>query len=112
MCAPPEDVFDFLHDPTGLGTHMEKPSIMMLGATMRYDLDNAGGRANRFRDKYDGIVSWDPPLPGRGGGERLPPLRKIWETRGPVGLLVMGPYRMGFRIEPDARLPGGSADRI
>ena len=30
--------------------------------------------------------------------ERVPPLRKTWETRGEPQLLVIGSYRMGFTI--------------
>ena len=30
--------------------------------------------------------------------ERVPPLRKTWETRGEPRLLVIGAYRMGFTI--------------
>ncbi len=33
MAAPAEWVFALLDDPAVLGTHMEKPSIMMLGAS-------------------------------------------------------------------------------
>ena len=32
--------------------------------------------------------------------ERVPPLRKTWETRGEPRLLVIGSYRMGFTISP------------
>ena len=30
--------------------------------------------------------------------ERVPPLRKTWETRGEPRLLVIGSYRMGFTV--------------
>ena len=34
--------------------------------------------------------------------QRDPPRRKTWETLGEPHLLVIGPYRMGFEIVPDA----------
>ncbi len=33
--------------------------------------------------------------------ERVPPLRKTWETRGEPRLLVIGSYRMGCTISPE-----------
>ena len=34
--------------------------------------------------------------------EREPSFRKAWETIGEPRLLVIGPYRMGFTVQPDA----------
>jgi hypothetical protein len=99
VSASPEDVFGFLDDPTVLGAHMEKPSVMMLGATMKYDLDDAGGRAVGSVIKMTGSVLGIGLYLEEVVTERLPPLRKTWETRGPVRLLVIGSYRMGFRID-------------
>lgn len=42
--SSPEDVFGRLDDPTALGSHMQKPSAMMFGGTMRYELDEGRGR--------------------------------------------------------------------
>jgi hypothetical protein len=35
--------------------------------------------------------------------ERKPPLRKVWETTGRPQLLVIGSYRMGYEITPQAQ---------
>ena len=43
--AAPEAVFAILDDPRRLGRHMEQPSAMMLGGSMRYALDEEGGQA-------------------------------------------------------------------
>lgn len=43
--ASPEAVFERLDDPAALGSHMQKPSAMMLDGTMRYELDEGWGRA-------------------------------------------------------------------
>ncbi|MCQ1571370.1 hypothetical protein NFO65_11495 [Neorhizobium galegae] len=71
-----------LDDPTVLGAHMEKPSVMMLGATMTCDLDDAKGHAIgsviRITESILGIRLYMEKVVT----ERLPPLRKTWETRG------------------------------
>jgi len=38
----PEALFQHLDDPARLGSHMEKPSAMMLGGTMEYSFDEGG----------------------------------------------------------------------
>ena len=43
--------------------------------------------------------------------ERAPPRRKVWETIGQPKLFVIGSYRMGFEIEPEAP-PGRSLGRL
>ncbi len=73
---------------------------MMLGATMRYVLDEAGGRAVGSVIRVTGSVLGIGLYLEEVVTERLPPLRKAWQTRGPVRLLVIGAYRMAFRIEP------------
>jgi hypothetical protein len=43
--ASPEVLFEYLDDPRRIGTHMQRPSTMMLGGRMSYVLDAAAGRA-------------------------------------------------------------------
>ncbi|MBB6182397.1 polyketide cyclase [Pseudorhizobium flavum] len=100
LSALAERVFELLDNPAFLGAHMEEPSVMMLGASMKYDLDEAEGRAVgsviRMRGSILGLaLSVEEVVT-----ERHPPLSKTWETRGTVRLLVIGSYRMGFRISP------------
>lgn len=45
LSALAERVFELLDNPAFLGAHMEEPSVMMLGASMKYNLDEAEGRA-------------------------------------------------------------------
>ena len=45
LSALAERVYELLDNPAFLGAHKEEPSVMMLGASMRYDLDEAEGRA-------------------------------------------------------------------
>jgi len=101
---------------------MEKPSAMMLGGSMHYAFDMAGGRAVGSVIKMNGNVL------GIGLGveevvtERTPS-RKVWETRGEPHLLVIGAYRMGFDVAPadagsrlrvfiDFNLPGRGVARL
>jgi hypothetical protein len=99
VSVSPEALFAFLDDPRSLGGHMEKPSAMMLGGSMRYAFDAAGGRA------VGSVITMKGDVLGIGLGleevitERTAS-RKMWETRGEPDLLVIGPYRMGFDIAP------------
>lgn len=100
IAAPAAALFDYLDDPRRLGAHMSRPSWRMLGATMAYQLDAAGGRA----------VDSHIRLSGRLLGLRLfvdevvtihdVPARKVWRTVGRTRLLVVGDYEMGFEITP------------
>ncbi|ATA95391.1 polyketide cyclase [Sinorhizobium meliloti] len=93
-----EVLFDYLDDPASLGSHMQKPSMMMLGGRMSYEFDEAKGRTVgsviKMRGNILGLVlSVEDVIT-----ERQPPRRKVWETRGRPNLLVVGAYRMGFEI--------------
>ncbi|ARS66059.1 SRPBCC family protein [Sinorhizobium meliloti] len=93
-----EVLFDYLDDPASLGSHMQKPSMMMLGGRMSYEFDEAKGRTVgsviKMRGNILGLVlSVEEVIT-----ERQPPRRKVWETRGRPNLLVVGAYRMGFEI--------------
>ncbi len=100
VAASPQQVFDVLNDHRRLAAHMEKPSVMMAGATMHIETDARKGQA------LGSVIA----LTGRVLGLRLsvteqvseyaPPLRKAWETTGAPQLLVIGPYRMGFSLTP------------
>ncbi|ASP56636.1 SRPBCC family protein (plasmid) [Sinorhizobium medicae] len=91
-------LFDYLDDQASLGSHMQKPSMMMLGGRMSYEFDEARGRTVgsviRMRGNILGLVlSVEEVIT-----EQQPPRRKVWETRGRPNLLVIGAYRMGFEI--------------
>jgi hypothetical protein len=101
----PERLFTHLDDHRRLSSHMEKPSLMTAGASMRIDTDADHGQAVGSVIRMSGRV-----LGVRLGLEEVvtehaPPQRKVWETVGEPTLLVIGAYRMGFSIEP---FTGGS----
>src|SRR5215208_2350617 len=98
--APPAAVFAYLDDHTRLAAHMSKPSWQMGGARMETVLDQGrgqivgshirmGGRVFGIELSLDEVVT-----------SRVPPFSKTWETLGSPRLLVVGPYRMGFQVEP------------
>ncbi len=98
--APPDKLFDHLDAQARLGTHMEKPSMMMMGGRMTYEFDAAQGRAVgsviRMRGSFLGLMLFVEEVVI----ERDPPRRKVWETRGRPRLAIIGDYRMGFEIAP------------
>jgi hypothetical protein len=100
VAAGAERLFEHLDDPTRLGGHMTKPSGMMLGGSMSYEFER-GGR------EVGSIIRMTGTILGLQLGveeivtERIPPRRKVWETRGPQRMMVIDSYRMGFNIEND-----------
>ena len=103
VAADPAKLFAHLDDPHRLASHMEKPSLMMAGATMQVTLDALEGRAVgsviRMAGRVLGIqLALDEVIT-----EREPPSRKVWQTLGEPRLLVIGAYRMGFTIAPHER---------
>lgn len=96
--AVPEVVFAILDDPRRLGRHMEKPSAMMLGGSMRYALDERGGRAVGSVIRIEGSVLGLRLSIVERITEREPPRRKAWETIEEPRLIVFGNYRLGFEI--------------
>ncbi len=91
-------LFAILDDHRRLAAHMEKPSMMMAGATMRVETDALKGQAVGSLIHVTGRVLGVDLAVEEVVTERVPPLRKTWETRGEPRLLVIGSYRMGFTI--------------
>ena len=91
--------FEHLDDFKKLSAHMERPSAMMLGSRMEIFTDDSGGRAIGSRVRMSGQVMGFPLSLEEVVVEREPPLRKAWETIG-AQLLVIGPYRLGFELQP------------
>lgn len=76
---------------------------MMAGATMRVETDALHGQAVGSLIRITGRVLGMNLMVEEMVTERVPPLRKTWETRGEPRLLVIGSYRMGFTITPQGR---------
>lgn len=101
VAAAPEILFIRLDDPARFGRHMSKPSLMMLGGSMSYAPDAAGGRAVGSRIAMTGNVLGLKLAVDEVVVIRDPPREKVWETVGSPRLVVLRGYRMGFRLEPD-----------
>ena len=91
-------LFALLDDHRRLAGHMEKPSLMMAGATMRVETDALKGQAVGSLIRVTGRVLGLDLAVDEVVTERVPALRKTWETQGEPRLLVIGSYRMGFTI--------------
>ena len=116
--APENVVFSYLDDHSRLSAHMSRSSWMMAGSRMAIELDASEGRAIGAIIRLRGRVLGIPLSVEEIVTERNPPLRKVWETTGTPNLLVIGQYRMGYKITPksktlllrvfiDYALPGG-----
>lgn len=98
--ADAQRLFAYLDDHRRLAAHMEKPSLMMAGATMQVETDAQRGQAIGSLILVTGQVLGMHLAVEEVVTERTPPLLKTWETRGEPRLLVIGSYRMGFTIAP------------
>ena len=107
LSAPAEAVFARLDDQTRLGEHMERPTAMMGGGRMTYEFDAGQGRAVGSHIKMGGSAFGLSLFVNEVVTLREPPRRKAWKTVGPMRLLVVGAYEMGFDIDPE-----GSGSRL
>lgn len=102
IAADPAAVFAVLDDHRRLSAHMEKPSLMMAGATMKTELDSLRGQAVESVIRMKGVILGVSLHVEEVVTHHEPPFRKIWETRGQPRLLVIGQYRIGFELSPAA----------
>jgi hypothetical protein len=100
VAAPPQALFDHLDDPHRLSAHMEQRSAAMMGTRMTVSTDSRGGRAEGSVIRMHGSVMGLAVALEEAVTERQPPLAKAWQTTAEPRLLVIGRYRMGFRIVP------------
>lgn len=109
VAASPQAVFALLDDHQRLAAHMEKPSLMMAGAAMKIETDGNKGKALGSVITIKGRMLGMALSVSEKVTEYAPPLRKSWETFGKTHLLVVGAYRMGFVLTPDAGSPQESS---
>ena len=100
--AAPEALFAEIDDPSRLAGHMTRSSMMMAGSRMAFSYDEAGGRAVGSKISMTGSMLGFHLTLEEIVTDRVPPFRKAWETVGEPRLLVIGGYRMGFEIAPQA----------
>ena len=102
IAAEPTAIFAVLDDHRRLSAHMEKPSLMMAGATMTTELDSLRGQAVGSVIRMKGRILGMSLQVEEVVIHHEPPVRKTWETRGQPRLLVIGRYQMGFELSPAA----------
>lgn len=102
VSGPAAPVFEHLDDQTRLAAHMNRRSWKMGWGKMDLRLDERRGRAVGSRILLRGRVLGVRLLLEEVVTERVPPVRKAWETIGEPKLLVIGRYRMGFELTPAA----------
>ena len=102
--ADAQRLFAHLDNHRRLAAHMDKPSVMMAGATMQVETDALQGQTIGSLIRVTGQVLGMHLVVEEVVIERAPPLLKTWETRGEPRLLVIGGYRMGFPISPQGEL--------
>lgn len=96
--ASQRELFDFLDDHRNLSSHMESNrSPMMAGGSMQLILDEQQGRQTGSHVVMRGKVMGFDLFVDEVVVERVPPEKKSWETVD-ARLVVIGPYRLGFRI--------------
>jgi len=109
VAAFPEEVFAFADDHAQFSAHMGSPSWMMLGSRMDTSVDAARGQEVGSHITMTGNVVGIPLVVDEVVVEHVVPWEKTWETVGTPRLLVIGAYRMGFRVLRHER---GSAFRV
>lgn len=95
-----QTAFDYLDDHESLAGHMTSSSSMMAGGSMAFAFDEARGRIVGSVISMTGNVLGIALSAQEEVTERVPPLRKAWETTGTPRLLVIGQYCMGFELTP------------
>jgi hypothetical protein len=102
IAAPPEAIFDFLDNQSNLSAHMSKSSWMMLGTTMDIHMDDELTRSIGSKFGFTGRILGIPLSVDEVVVAREPPLRKSWQTTSEPKLWVIGQYKMGLELAPQA----------
>ena len=99
--AAPREVFAYVDDHSRFSSHMNQSSWMMAGSRMSVELDPAQGRAVGSHIRLAGRVLGVRLFLDEVVTRRNPPAEKVWQTVGPLRLLVVGAYTMGVSIEAE-----------
>lgn len=99
ISASPDELFAYIDDHTRLSSHMNKSSWMMGGSRMDTHIDEGKGQKVGSHIRMSGKILGVSVFLDEVITRRDPPWRKTWETVGDINLIVIGHYRMGFKIE-------------
>lgn len=95
-----EEIFAYIDDHKNLSSHMGESSWMMAGSRMETSIDSGHGQEIGSHIKMNGRIFGINLFLDEIVTRREPPLRKEWETVGNLKLLVIGRYRMTFKVKP------------
>lgn len=99
----PQEAFSYLNDPHKLSSHMSQSSWMMAGSKMDMVLDDKNGMGVGaeiiLKGKMMGIPLYVREFVTDSQDSKL----KVWETQGPQKMIILEQYKMGFRLEPEAK---------
>src|SRR5512134_1621294 len=107
VAMAPGEAFARLDDHRRLSAHMASSSPMMAGGSMHVETDDRHGQSIGSRIRLTGRVLGIALAVEEAITDYEPPWRKAWQTLGEPRLLVIGPYRMGFEVQPQ-----GSGSRV
>lgn len=99
ISASAENVFAYADDHAQLSSHMMQSSWMMGGGRMKTEIDEGGGKKLGSHIRMSGKAFWMNVSLDEVVTQYEPPYSKAWDTVGDVKLLVIGHYRMGFKVE-------------
>jgi len=97
--ASATEIFAFIDDHTRFSSHMNKSSWMMGGGRMDTSVDAGRGQEIGSRIHMNGRAFGITLFLDEIVIRREPPHVKIWETVGPLKLLVIGNYRITVEIQ-------------
>jgi hypothetical protein len=107
--AAPAELFAYLDKHAQLSAHMTRRSWMMGGGRMDISTDEGDFRQRGSRLRLAGRAFGFALFLEEEITDYRPPLVKVWQIIGMPRLLIIGRYRMGFEISPEAQ---GSSLRI
>ena len=98
----PENIFNFTDNHANFSAHMNQASWMMGGGRMDISTDEGYGRQIGSHIHMTGKALGISIFLDEVVTDHRPPRIKTWETVGNLRLLVIGHYKMGFEIIPQA----------
>ena len=96
--SPMDQVFAHIDHHTRLSSHMDEPSWRTGGGRLETLIDEGRGQKIGSRIRLSGRAFGVELSVEEILVERDPPRRKVWQTTGAPRLLVIGHYRMGFKL--------------
>lgn len=98
--ASADKVFAYADDHRNFSSHMNQSSWMMGGGRMKTETDEGNGKKVGSHIRMGGTVFGINLFLDEVIVEHEPPRSKAWETVGEVKLLVIGHYKLGFKVSP------------